>query len=144
MKAIIDTCIVIDVLQSRQPFCVPAQDVFLSVARGQFTGYITAKSVSDIYYLTHRLTHSDRETRKILTKLFSLFHVADTTGADCSHAIPSPVSDYEDAIMIETAVRTESDCIITRNTGDYKFSPVPVYSPDEFLGILDSAAEHTL
>ena len=138
MIAIIDTCVIIDALQSRQPFCVPAQNIFLSVANERFVGCITAKSVSDIYYLTHRLTHSDKETRKILTKLFSLFQVIDTAGADCYHAIPSPVSDYEDAIMIETAVRMEANCIVTRNIDDYKLSIVTVYSPDKFLKVLDA------
>jgi len=136
MKALIDTCIIIDVLQSRQPFCVPAQSIFLAAANEQFTGCITAKSVSDIYYLTHRLTHSDLETRKILTKLFSLFQLVDTTGTDCYRAIPSITADYEDAIMIETAIRTEADCIITRNTDDYRFSQVKVFSPDDFLSVL--------
>ena len=137
MRAIIDTCVIIDALQARQPFCEAAQSIFISAANEQFIACITAKSIADIYYLTHRLTHSDKEARKILAKLFSLFQVVDTAGADCYHAIPSPVSDYEDAIMIETAVRTEADCIVTRNTDDYKLSAVTVYSPDEFLNMLE-------
>ena len=51
MRAIIDTCVVVDALQSRQPFCEPAQNIFLSAANEKFAGCITAKSVSDIYYL---------------------------------------------------------------------------------------------
>ncbi len=141
MRAIIDTCIVVDALQSRQPFCVSAQEIFLSAANERFVGCITAKSVTDIYYLTHRLTHSDAETRKILSKLFSLFQVVDTAGTDCTHALPSPVSDYEDAVMIETAKRCEADCIVTRNTEDYKLSSVTVYSPEEFLRVLGTENE---
>ena len=52
-----------------------AKKLFIYSANKQFEGYITAKSVTDIYYLTHRLTHSDAETRKILSKLFTLFHL---------------------------------------------------------------------
>ncbi len=142
MKAIIDTCIVVDALQSRQPFCASSQEIFLSAANEKFVGCITAKSVTDIYYLTHRLTHSDSETRKILSKLFSLFRVVDTAGSDCIHALPSPVSDFEDTVMIETAKRTEADCIVTRNTDDYKLSAVPVYSPEEFLRVLETENEN--
>ena len=61
---------IIDALQSRVPFAEAAQKIFIYSANKQFEGYITAKSVTDIYYLTHRLTHSDAETRKILSKLF--------------------------------------------------------------------------
>jgi len=98
---------------------------------------ITAKSVTDIHYLTHRLTHSDDETRKILSKLFSLFCVVDTAGSDCINALVSPVSDFEDAVMVETAKRIEADCIVTRNLCDYALSPVRVYSPGEFLCVLE-------
>ena len=132
MRAIIDTCVILDALQNRAPFEKDAQTVFLLAANEQFIGCITAKSVTDIYYLTHKLTHSDKETRLILNKLFSLFEVVDTAGVDCLHALPSPVSDFEDAVMVETAKRVEADCIITRNTGDYKASSVKIFSPKEF------------
>lgn len=133
MRAIIDTCVIVDALQNRVPFEKYAQTVFLLAANERFIGCITAKSVTDIYYLTHKLTHSDKESRLILNKLFSLFEVVDTAGADCLHALPSPVSNFEDAVMIETAKRIEADCIITRNTDDYKTSGVKIYSPKEFI-----------
>ena len=38
------------------------------------------------------------ETRKILGKLFTLFHLLDTTSLDCRKAISSEIGDYEDAI----------------------------------------------
>lgn len=109
--------------------------------RKQFEGYITAKSVTDIYYLTHRLTHNDIETRKILSKLFTLFHLLDTTSLDCRKAISSEICDYEDAIMVETAIRSEIDCIVTRNIKDYAKSPLKVYDPSTFLKLLDAKRE---
>ena len=57
--------------------------------------------------MTHRLTHSDAETRKILGKLFTLFHLLDTTSLDCRKAMSSEIGDYEDAIMVETAIRSK-------------------------------------
>lgn len=51
MRALIDTCIVIDLLQKREPFFVDAHKVFLSLANRQYEGYISAKSVADIHYL---------------------------------------------------------------------------------------------
>lgn len=133
MRAIIDTCVIVDALQNRAPFEKDARNIFLLAANEQFIGCITAKSVTDIYYLTHKLTHSDKETRLILNKLFSLFEVVDTAGVDCLHALPSSVSDFEDAVMAETAKRIEADCIITRNADDYKVSSVKIFSPKEFI-----------
>ena len=137
MRVLVDTCVIIDALQSRVPFAEAAQRLFLYSANKQFEGYITAKSVTDIYYLTHRLTHSDSETRKILSKLFTLFHLLDTTSLDCRKAISSEISDYEDAIMVETAIRSEIDCIVTRNIKDFKNSTVKVFEPSALLMILE-------
>ena len=137
MRVLVDTCVIIDALQSRVPFAEAAQKIFIYSANKQFEGYITAKSVTDIYYLTHRLTHSDSETRKILSKLFTLFHLLDTTSLDCRKAISSEISDYEDAIMVETAIRSEIDCIVTRNIKDFKNSTVKVFEPSALLMILE-------
>lgn len=138
MRVLIDTCVIIDALQSRAPFAEAAQRIFLYSANRQFEGYITAKAATDIYYLTHRLTHSDEETRKILSKLYILFHLLDTTSLDCRKAISSEIGDYEDAIMVETAIRSEMDCIVTRNVKDYSKSSVRVYEPTAFLNLLEA------
>ena len=136
MIVLLDTCIIIDVLQDRQPFSEDAKTIFIAVANKQVEACITAKSVADIYYITHRATHSDEKSREILSKLFSLFSVLDTTGDDCKKALFSPITDYEDAIMVETAKREGIDYIITRNIKDYSKSSIEVISPTDFLKIL--------
>lgn len=133
MRALIDTCIIIDALQNREPFYIDAQKIFLAVANRRFTGFLTAKSTADIYYLTHRYTHSDKDTRGVLNNLFCLFELLDTTGTDCRHALSSDISDFEDAVMVESAVRANMDCIVTRNIKDYARAPLPVYLPADFL-----------
>lgn len=133
MNVLIDTCIIIDALQSREPFAKEAQELFLLSANNIFSGFITAKSATDIYYLMHRATHSDKDSRTILSKLFTLFVVLDTNGIDCQKALLSKMSDYEDAIMNETALRTEMDCIVTRNISDYASANVTVYTPKELI-----------
>lgn len=141
MKALIDTCVIMDAIQNRVPFAEDAKNIIRAAANKWFSGSISAKSSTDIYYLVHRVTHSDKETRKILSKLFILFDVLDTAGIDVRKAISSGVSDYEDAVMIETAIREEIDCIVTRNTKDYSKSPIPVYHPSDFLRLLDETLE---
>lgn len=97
---------------------------------------MTAKAITDIYYLTHRQTHDDKTTREVITKLCTIFGLLDTTALDIRKAILSETSDFEDAVMIETAVRYKVDCIVTRNTKDYSKSSIHVYTPDEFLKLL--------
>lgn len=141
MRALVDTCIVIDALQECEPFKEDAQAIVLAAANRTFDGFLTAKSVAEIYYLLHRHTHSDAQTRNLLSKLLTLFDLADTEGIDCRRAISSRLSDYEDAIMAETALRSEMDCIVTRNEKDYRASPVPVLTPADFLKRLSSMEE---
>ena len=78
--------------------------------------------------------HSESAAREILDKLFILFNVEDTYSVDCHGAITSPVADYEDAVMVQTAKRIGADCIVTRNEKDYKRSEVPFLTPQELLG----------
>ena len=101
MRVLVDTCVIIDALQSRAPFSEAAQKLFIYSANKQFEGYITAKSVTDIYYLTHRLTHNDVETR----------------------------------------IRSEMDCIVTRNVKDYMKSSVKVCEPSALLKLLEEENE---
>jgi hypothetical protein len=43
--------------------------------------------------------------------------------------------------MIETALRTGMDCIVTRNTADFASSVVPVLSPGDFLKLISPETE---
>lgn len=133
MKVLIDTCVVMDFLQRREPFAKTSKRIFRAVASEQFLGYITAKAATDIYYLTHRFTHSNEESRRKLNQLLSLVSLLDTSAEDIFHAISSDVVDFEDAVMIETAIRLHIDCIVTRNIKDYKKSPIPIYTPDDLM-----------
>lgn len=136
MKAVMDTCIIIDALQNRQPFCEDGQKIFLLCANDEFEGFLTAKAITDIYYLTHRQLHNDKATREIIVKLCKLFSIVDTSSLDIINALSSEVSDFEDAVMIESAVRYGVDCIVTRNVKDYSKSSLPVFAPEEFISLL--------
>ncbi len=136
MKVLLDTCIVVDFLQKREPFSEDALRIFRAVANDLFSGCITAKSATDIYYLTHKCTHSDQEARKKLNSLLTIVSMLDSSAIDVFHALSSEISDFEDAVMVETAIRSHVDCIVTRNTKDFKKSPVAVYTPKGFLEIL--------
>ena len=137
----LDTNIVVDVLQNREPWYVDGQKIFLAVANKRITGCITAKEVTDIHYFARKLFKGegqvDYRARKVIAGLFALFEVLDTQSSDCRKALLSNCGDYEDAVMIETGLREKIDCIVTRNEGDYTASLIPVYSPLNFLAMLE-------
>lgn len=137
MKALLDTCVIMDFLQSREPFAENAKKIMQASAMEMFDGFITAKSATDIYYLTHRCTHSDKESRIKLSKLLTIVNMLDSKADDVFNAIPSEISDFEDAVMIETAVRSQMDCIVTRNNKDYARASVTVYTPEQFIELIE-------
>lgn len=136
MKAVIDTCVVVDFLQKRAPFAENAYKIFQHAARERFLACITAESVTDIYYLMHRCTHSDKEARSKLASLLSFVSMLDSTADDVTAALFGELPDFEDAVMIETAKRSGADCIVTRNTRDFDNSAIQIYTPAVFLNIL--------
>ena len=142
MRVLVDTCVIVDALQDRKPFSENSKIIFYAVANKQIDGYISAKAITDIYYLTHRATHIDESTRQILKTLLGLFDILDTTAIDCRKALSSEITDYEDAVMCETAERCEVDCIVTRNEKDYRQSKIKVMSPGELVKVLESADDN--
>ena len=141
MNVLFDTCVVIDALQQRAPFCEEANQLFFAVGNQMITGCITAKSLADIYYLSHRNLHNEKDTRALLKSLLSVFCLLDTTSGDCFNALSSPMKDYEDAIMAETAKRENVDWIVTRNEKDYLDSGIRVVTPQELLAVINADAQ---
>lgn len=133
MKVLLDTNIILDALQARKPWAKDAKEIFLLTADKRFESCITAKAITDIYYLSHHALHDNEKTKELVTKLFTLFHVVDTSAADAERALLSVISDYEDAVMVETALREKCDVLVSRDKDDLKKAAIPVESPDIFL-----------
>ena len=138
MKDLLDTCIAIDFLQKREPFAEDALRIFRAAASELFSGYITAKSATDIFYIDHRGTHNKAASCQKLRSLLTIVGLADSAAIDVRQTLASELPDFEDAVMVETAKRIGADCIVTRNKKDYVQSGVSVYTPAEFLELLIS------
>lgn len=138
MKVLLDTCIAIDFLQKREPFAEDALRIFRAAASELFSGYITAKSATDIFYIDHRGTHNKAASCQKLRSLLTIVGLADSAAIDVRQTLASELPDFEDAVMVETAKRIGADCIVTRNKKDYVQSGVSVYTPAEFLELLIS------
>lgn len=132
MKVLIDTCVVIDLLQNRVPFSDDAKKIFYLVGDKKIDGCITANSCTDIYYITRKALHDTNAAKEVMKKLFKLVTILDTTGKSCIDAIISDIKDYEDAVMVNTAMDNGIDCIITRNIRDYQNISIPVCDSKDF------------
>ena len=137
MRAILDTNVVVDVLQRREPWFQDGAVIFRAIANKQVTGCLTAKQIADLYFFSRKQfkgeENVDARARQVVGKILSLFELIDTLGIDCQNALGINNGDYEDAILIESAARAGVEYIVTRNPAHYKTSSVQVYSPAEFV-----------
>lgn len=145
MRALLDTNVMVDVLQRREPWFADGQKIFYAIANKRIIGCITAKEAADIHFFSRKQftgqENVDEKARQVMTKLYAIFELVDTLGIDCQNAIAIKNNDYEDAIMIESAVRAGLDCIVTRNPDHFKAASIPVYSPAEFVKKLAEQTE---
>lgn len=133
MRVIVDTNVILDALTGRQPWNREAEEIFLLVAKGKEDYYITANTVTDIYYLVRKHLKNRELVIGVMSKLFQLFMILDTSAEDYINALHSEIMDYEDAVLAEVAKRNKTDYIITRNVKDYGSGSVKAISPEDFL-----------
>lgn len=136
MRILVDTNIIIDALTGREPFREATEQVFLIAANRAEDMYITASSVTDIYYLVRKHLHSTEQSKDVMSKLCELFYILDVTSGDCMDALASEIKDYEDAVVACCAYRSQIDYIVTRNIKDYAASKVQAISPEKFVEII--------
>jgi predicted nucleic acid-binding protein len=136
MRVLVDTNVVIDVLQRREPHFADSHAVVVSCARGNVEGWFCAKAITDVFDIMHRHFHDNEPCLDMVRKLYKLFRVANTTAASCLQAAFSLVGDYEDAIVDETAKGIGANYIVTRNVGDFKNSTVPAITPSGLMELV--------
>ena len=114
MKILIDTNVILDSLASREPYDKSADDIFDLIARNRVEGYLNTSSVTDIYYIL-RKTLGDAASRNEIRKILYVLQAIEITKSDCQTALDSPISDFEDALVVVCADKLYLDYIITRD-----------------------------
>ena len=136
MTVLLDTNIIMDALQERQPFDAPAKEIMRKASNGEITCCFTANAATDIFYL-YTKARDLQSARSALDYLLKNYGVVSVTHEDCINAFSLPVDDFEDALVAVCAKKAGVDYIVTR---DDKFLRdnllVPVISPNELLEML--------
>jgi len=136
MKLLLDANVIIDYMADRAPFADDAERIIALCAYSNVTGFITASTVTDIYYILRRGA-SHATILAGLKKLFSKLGILDVSAADIMRAMDTDFPDYEDALIAQCAAKAQADYNVTRNTKDFKLSSVPAITPTEFLSQLN-------
>lgn len=134
----LDTNVLIDFLAARAPFSIEAARLFDLALRKKISIYVAAVSFNNIYYIL-RQSHTHVQSIKILEELQEWTVVVDVSNDIIRKSIKSEFKDFEDAIQYHSARSIgKIECIVTRNTKDFKKSSLPVLTPKEALAMVES------
>lgn len=137
MRALIDTNVILDYFLERQPHYSDAEAIILHLANEDFIGYVSSITPVNTYYFGRKFKGPDHALKSV-RRLVRLVEIAMATKEVLQDAFMLEFSDYEDAVQCASAMAEGIDAIVTRNTKDYTSSPIPVYSPVEFLEVLQN------
>jgi predicted nucleic acid-binding protein len=134
VNVLIDTNIVIDVAQEREPFLLKSEQVMILAAQGRFNAYVSASTVSDIYYLTRRAKGHEWAI-SFLRNLFTFCQIATVDRRVIEQALASDWRDFEDAIQWATALQSNCEAIVTRNLQDYPVATPQILMPEHLIDL---------
>jgi len=133
MKILIDTGVVLDAIAARVPFAASAQEILLLATSKQLQGAITSFTVSDIYHLSLNRLQDSTQAMEILRRLFVVLSIVAVDSAICHKALDLGLHDYDDAILVASAIKYKANYLVTRTIPHFISLPVPVISPEDFL-----------
>jgi Predicted nucleic-acid-binding protein, contains PIN domain len=136
MVVLIDTNILLDVLEKRRGFYGMSLEILTWCATGRIKGVIALHSVSNIFFILRKQCPAP-ERRRLLSGILDFLQVAGLSHADVKNALlREDFSDFEDCLQDESAKKAGADYIITRNIQDFKHAAVKAVAPEEFMKLL--------
>ena len=141
MRLMIDTNIFLDVLTKREPFFENSKSVLDLCERRKVQGFLSASSVTDIFYLVHRQLHSIDLAYQALGSVLDIAKVLTVTNDDVLNAYITRASDFEDCLLATCAKSNRCDAIVTRNKKDYLTFGITLLSPEELLELFPEEEE---
>ena len=130
-RLFLDTNIVVDLLDRREPFCHDAVRLFTMAYNKQVQLIVSPMTYSTASFLLRK--HGSEGVRNLLSNFRQLSRVATTSERTVDDSLASQFKDFEDALQYYTALKAKADVIFTRNGKDFTASKIPVMTATEYL-----------
>ena len=131
MKVFLDTNIVIDLLDKREPFYIDAIKLFTLAYQKEITLFVSPMTYATASYLLRK--HGKEGMKRLLSNFRQLSQITTADEKVIDAALESSFNDYEDALQYYSALTRNVDVILTRNKKDFIPACIPVLSPEELL-----------
>lgn len=132
MRVLFDTNVVLDILLNREPWVAEAKALWQANDDGRVIGYITATTLTDIFYVARRLANPEIAYQAVRTCL-ELLEICAVDRQSLEYALAFPGKDFEDNLQLACAHLFRLDAIVTRNIADFAGGPIPAFTPAEVL-----------
>lgn len=131
MKLLIDTNVVLDVLLRREPFFRTAAEVLNLTQLDEVREYVSASTITDIYYIANKQMKDRDAVRNLLKRLLMVVSVAAVSEREIQNALNLAWGDFEDSVQYSVALLNEMDGIVTRNPSDYQEANMRIWLPEQ-------------
>lgn len=133
MKLLIDTNIIIDILLARNNY-ENSIKLFQYINDNSFIdGFISASSITDIFYIIRKETHSYEKTYNAIEGILKILKIMPVSKNDIIDAIKFHWKDFEDCVQYTISKNNKIDFIITNNVKDFLHSEISILTPQEFI-----------
>ncbi len=135
MILLLDTNVVLDALLARAPFEVDAATLFAAAETGKIDGFLCATTITTIHHIARKAVGKEQASEHI-DNLLAIFQIASVTPAVIKSALALDFTDFEDAVLHESAAAISAEAIVTRNTRDFAAATIPIYEPPQIVSHL--------
>ena len=133
MRVLIDTNVILDILQKREPFFTDSYRALRRALENDAECLISASAATDIFYVLRKSLGSAQQAKEHVDQLAQVVSFADVQGMDIHTALMRAMPDFEDAVVDAVAERSGASYILTRNIKDFTGSVVPAILTADFL-----------
>lgn len=133
MRVLIDTNVILDILQKREPFFTDSYRALRRALENDAECLISASAATDIFCVLRKSLGSAQQAKEHIDQLAQVVSFADVQGMDIHTALMRAMPDFEDAVVDAMAERSGASYILTRNIKDFTGSVVPAILPADFL-----------
>ena len=133
MKVFIDTNILLDIIEGREKFLIPALNIFDLGMNGNIEMYATSLTFANCMYVA-RKNVGQAKAIEGLRFLKKYVKIASMDDMQCVRALNSDMADFEDMLQYEAALAEGCGMIVTRDANrHFPTNAIPILSPQAFL-----------
>jgi len=131
-KVLIDLNVLLDFLAKRKNHESAASIIALCEKRA-IKGHIASHEVTTLAYFLSDKYKNKSGYKNILNDILDLLSTISVNETMLRKALTSKVTDYEDAVIEQAALKEGLDYIITNNISDFKKAEIKPITPREYL-----------